>query len=143
MDYSIPAFFTGDGISNEALELRRTAFGYYGPVNTHPNPQWHECASTIFENKLPQRVFSGFCGDTTTATFCGSVRASYDKLLEYYLKAEIIIILPLPRRNISANAQGKTLYDYADVIKQIAGEYGFPFVDLLREGNVYRNPLHL
>lgn len=52
MDYSIPAFFTRDGISNEALELRRTAFGYYGPVNAHPNPQWHEYASTIFENQL-------------------------------------------------------------------------------------------
>ena len=37
---------------------------------------------------------------------------------------------------MSANAQGKTLYDYADVIKQISGEYGFPVVDLLREGNV-------
>lgn len=79
----------------------------------------------------------GTISDTTTATFCGSVRASYDKLLEYYPKAEIIIILPLPRRNMSANAQGKTLYDYADVIKQIAGEYGFPVVDLLREGNVH------
>ena len=78
----------------------------------------------------------GTIGDTTTATFCGSVRASYDKLLEYYPKAEVIIILPLPRRNMSANAQGKTLYDYADVIKQISGEYGFPVVDLLREGNV-------
>ena len=79
----------------------------------------------------------GTLSDTTTATFCGSVRASYDKLLEYYPKAEIIIILPLPRRNMVANAQGKTLYDYADVIKQIAGEYGFPVVDLLREGNVH------
>lgn len=79
----------------------------------------------------------GTLSDTTAATFCGSVRASYDKLLEYYPKAEIIIILPLPRSNMTANAQGKTLYDYADVIKQIAGEYGFPVVDLLREGNVH------
>lgn len=79
----------------------------------------------------------GTISDTTTATFCGSVRASYDKLLEYYPKAEIIIILPLPRSNMTANAQGKTLYDYADVIKQIAGEYGFPVVDLLRAGNVH------
>ena len=52
IDYGIPAFFTRDGISNEALELRRTAYGYYGPVNAHPNPQWHEYASTVFENKL-------------------------------------------------------------------------------------------
>ena len=79
----------------------------------------------------------GTLSDTTADTFCGSVRASYDKLLEYYPKAEIIIILPLPRRNMAANAHGKTLYDYADVIKQIAGEYGFPVVDLLREGNVH------
>ena len=75
--------------------------------------------------------------DSEDGTFCGSVRKSFDKLMEYYPKAEIIILLPLPRANMSANGQGKTLYDYADTIKQIAGEYGFPVIDLLREGGVH------
>ena len=53
MDYSIPAFFDKrDGMSNEAVALRRNAFGYNGPNNGHPNPQWYEYESTIIEAKL-------------------------------------------------------------------------------------------
>lgn len=53
MDYSIPAFFDKrEGMSNEAVSLRRTAFGYNGPNEGHPNPQWYEYESTIIEAKL-------------------------------------------------------------------------------------------
>lgn len=53
MDYSIPAFFDKrEGMSNEAVSLRRAAFGYDGPNVGHPNPQWYEYESTIIEAKL-------------------------------------------------------------------------------------------
>ena len=51
-DYSIPAFFNRTDISEDALDLRRNAFGWNGPVQYHPNPQWHEYESTIIEAKL-------------------------------------------------------------------------------------------
>ena len=53
MDYSIPAFFDKrDGMSDAAVALRREAFGYNGPNQGHPNPQWYEYESTIIEAKL-------------------------------------------------------------------------------------------
>jgi hypothetical protein len=51
-DKSIPAFFEKEGMSSTAQALRKNAFGWNGPVNNHPNPQWHEYESTIIEAKL-------------------------------------------------------------------------------------------
>lgn len=48
-DVQIPAFFDRDGMSTEARGLRRSAFGY-DEFSAHPNPAWHEYASTIYEN---------------------------------------------------------------------------------------------
>ena len=50
-DTSIPAFFDRDGMSTEARTLRRAAYGY-NDYSGHPNPQWHEYASTIYEKFL-------------------------------------------------------------------------------------------
>lgn len=50
-DVEIPAFFDRDGMSTEAQTLRRTAFGY-DTYSAHPSPQWHEYASSIYENFL-------------------------------------------------------------------------------------------
>lgn len=51
-DKAIPAFFDREGMSTEAQTLRRDAFGYNGPNEGHPNPQWYEYESTIIEAKL-------------------------------------------------------------------------------------------
>ena len=51
-DVSIPAFFMRDGMCEEAETLRRDAYGYNGPNEGHPNPQWYEYISTIIEAKL-------------------------------------------------------------------------------------------
>jgi hypothetical protein len=51
-DKSIPAFFDRENMGIEAQTLRRSAYGYNGPVNGHPNPRWHEYESTIIEAKL-------------------------------------------------------------------------------------------
>lgn len=51
-DVSIPAFFMREGMSEEAKTLRRDAYGYNGPNEGHPNPQWYEYESTIIEAKL-------------------------------------------------------------------------------------------
>lgn len=79
----------------------------------------------------------GDISDNTETSFCGSVRSAFNKLMQYYPKAEIIILLPLPRTNMGKNGAGKTLYDYADAIKRIAEEYNFPVVDPLREGGIH------
>lgn len=50
-DVKVPAFFTRTGMSTDARALRRAAFGY-DDFNAHPNPAWHEYASTIVENFL-------------------------------------------------------------------------------------------
>ena len=65
------------------------------------------------------------------------MRAAFDKLLKYYPQAEIIILLPLPRKVMGANMAGKTLYDYSDCIKRIAEEYNFCVIDLLRKGGIH------
>lgn len=49
---TIPAFFEKDGMNSTAQALRKNAFGWNGPVNGHPNPQWHIYESTIIENAL-------------------------------------------------------------------------------------------
>ena len=51
-DKGIPAFFDREGMSTEARDLRRNAYGYNGPNEGHPNPQWYEYESTIIEAKL-------------------------------------------------------------------------------------------
>lgn len=50
-DPQIPAFFQRDGMSSEAQTLRRAAYGY-NDYNAHPSPQWHQYASTAYENFL-------------------------------------------------------------------------------------------
>lgn len=50
-DVKIPAFFDRQGMSQTAQDLRRAAFGY-NDYAAHPNPEWHEYASTIYENFL-------------------------------------------------------------------------------------------
>ena len=50
-DVQIPAFFERENMSATAQGLRRAAFGW-NDFNAHPNPEWHEYASTIFETKL-------------------------------------------------------------------------------------------
>lgn len=50
-DDSIPAFFDRTGMSDEARTLRRQAYGYNN-FSAHPNPQFHEYASTIYEKFL-------------------------------------------------------------------------------------------
>ena len=51
-DKSLPAFFDRDGMCDEAKALRRNAYGYNGPNEGHPNPQWYQYESTIIEAKL-------------------------------------------------------------------------------------------
>lgn len=51
-DKGIPAFFDREGMSTEARDLRRNAYGYNGPNTGHPNPQWYQYESTIIEAKL-------------------------------------------------------------------------------------------
>lgn len=50
-DKKVPAFFDRIGMSEEAKALRREAFGFT-TYSSHPSPQWHEYASTIYENFL-------------------------------------------------------------------------------------------
>lgn len=74
-----------------------------------------------------------------TSTFCNSVRSAFDKVISKFTSPETIflVVLPLPRatQNIP-NHTGKTLFDYADAIKQIAIKYNFSVLDLLTESKI-------
>lgn len=51
-DPTIPALFDKEGMSQEAQTLRRSAFGWNGPIAGHPNPQLYEYESTVIESFL-------------------------------------------------------------------------------------------
>lgn len=65
-------------------------------------------------------------------TFCAYVKKAFDALNTYYPNSVIIIMLPIPRKNLdNKNIMGKNLLDYCDAIKTIAKYYGFYIIDCI------------
>ena len=75
----------------------------------------------------------GTAADTsaTTTTMCGAVRYCLEKLLYYYRKSKVGVILP-PQRNDGNNGQ----LERNDLIRQICEEYAVATLDLNRAGQI-------
>ena len=73
----------------------------------------------------------GAWGDKTADTFCGAVYALYEKLANKYPLAKFLVLTPLHRLGENnADAKGKVLKDYVDVIRQTAEYFSYPVLDL-------------
>ncbi len=78
----------------------------------------------------------GKIGDYDEYTFHGAVNKLFSTLLGIYGKANVIIMLPLKRANISIRtnaATGKYLIDYVEIIRYYAELYGFKYIDLYND----------
>ena len=73
--------------------------------------------------------------DTTSETFCGSLRVLCEKLLNLFPEAQIVVLTPLHRlsENVTVNERGipcRRLKDYVEAIKIVAEYYSLPVLVL-------------
>lgn len=81
----------------------------------------------------------GVKGDSTSNTFYGCVKLAFDKVIEKFPLATIIVITPLPRTNdMNLNRRGEKLIQYVDAIIDMSEDYSFPILDLYRKSNFHR-----
>lgn len=68
-------------------------------------------------------------GDRTVDSFCGACHVLYQKLLEKYPLAKIVVLTPLHRAE-EGRGDGIWLKDYVNQIKKTAAKYDLPVLDL-------------
>ena len=89
----------------------------------------------------------GALSDTTPATFCGAVRFLLSLLRELHPQKPVVFIAPARRNGDEGvytlhqanNPHARPLLPYVDAIKEIAGEFGVPVLDLYRELGINPN----
>jgi lysophospholipase L1-like esterase len=81
----------------------------------------------------------GTMADRTNYTFYGALHNLCLGLVEKYSGKQIMFMTPIKRSQDpyltpeSVNGNGKTLKEYADIIKEVCGYYGIPVLDMFRE----------
>ena len=80
----------------------------------------------------------GTMDDRTPDTFCGACHRLFAGLIEEYPTAQIVVMTPLQREggSIPCENTGLPLLAYVDAMKEIAGLYALPVLDLYREAGV-------
>ena len=73
----------------------------------------------------------GESGDRTVWSFYGGLHVLYDSLLERFPKAKIVILTPMVRREEVRD--GYALPPFVEAVRQVAGEYNFPLLDMYRD----------
>lgn len=82
-------------------------------------------------NDWNYNVTYGTFGSTDSDTFYGALNNVCLGLKEKYVGKKIIFLTPIKRIGFAnTNAQGKTLKDYADAIKQVCSFWGIPVLDM-------------
>ena len=82
-----------------------------------------------------RQVPLGEFGDTTNLTFYGGLDIICKYLLNNFPKKTNLFIVPLQRHSQNTgNIYGKKLIDYVNAIKEVAGSYGLPVLDLYHNG---------
>lgn len=73
-------------------------------------------------------------GDRTADTFRGACHELFRLLPRQFPNARIVVLTPLHRANehLPLNAAGAVLEEYVQILRQTAGEYGFPLLDLYK-----------
>ena len=76
----------------------------------------------------------GTMDDRTPETFCGACHLLFAGLIEKYPTTPIVVMTPIQRLNgnVPSNNTGLPLVAYADKIREIAGFYALPVLDLYR-----------
>ena len=69
--------------------------------------------------------------DRTVWSFYGGLHVLYDALLERFPKAKIVILTPMVRRE--EVREGYALPPFVEAVRQVAGEYKLPVLDLYRD----------
>jgi lysophospholipase L1-like esterase len=72
-------------------------------------------------------------GDTDPYTFYGGMENLTNYLLSTYGKEKVCFLLPL-RRAVEERADGRTLLDYVEVIKEVLIEKGIDYLDFYDNG---------
>lgn len=80
----------------------------------------------------------GALGDTTTATFYGTLDNVLNQLITKYPIKAIAVFTPLPDGGMWG-AKGYTMQSIADAIIQVANKYSIPVLDLFRINNLNIN----
>ena len=76
----------------------------------------------------------GTMDDRTPETFCGACHLLFAGLIEKYPTTPIVVMTPIQRLdgNVPSGNTGLPLVAYADKIREIAGFYALPVLDLYR-----------
>lgn len=79
----------------------------------------------------------GEWGDKTEKTFCGAVYALYEKLLNKFRFAQILVLTPLHRLNEeNPSPCGRPLIDYVEIIRKTAEYFALPVLDLYKKSGM-------
>lgn len=83
----------------------------------------------------------GTMDDRTPETFCGACHLLFAGLIEKYPTTPIVVMTPIQRLNgnVPSNNTGLPLVAYADKIREIAGFYALPVLDLYRCSGICPN----
>lgn len=80
-------------------------------------------------------------GDTTVYTFYGALDTLCRGLKKDYSQSKVVFFTPLRRANDDQVVRpgGERLEKYAQAIRELAGNYGYPVLDLYRESSLKFN----
>ena len=80
----------------------------------------------------------GTTDDRTPETFCGACHLLFAGLIEKYPTTPIVVMTPIQRLNgnVPSGNTGLPLVAYADKIREIAGFYALPVLDLYRSSGI-------
>lgn len=77
-------------------------------------------------------AFGDIADSTATESFVGYVKRSIAKVMQLYPDSIVVVFTPIVRPNLlTPNIQGKTLFDYSEMIRKIATSYGCYVGDVL------------
>lgn len=80
----------------------------------------------------------GLDTDRIPDTFIGACHSLYASLLKKFPESKIVILTPL-HRGSENRADGVTLWDYVNLIREIAPQYGLPILDLYETSGIKAN----
>ena len=80
----------------------------------------------------------GTMADRTEETFCGACHRLFAGLIARYPSARIVVMTPMQREggSVPCPNTGLPLLAYVDALREIAGQYSLPVLDLYREAGI-------
>jgi len=89
-------------------------------------------------NDWSSNIVLGTMASTDNTTFYGACKTLFGGLVDRYPTSTIAVFTPFPRASMrGVNGNGDTIYDFADVIKDVARWCAIPCCDLL-SGSIFK-----